>query len=162
MANHITTVLGISPGTRFTGIAVFRHGELIEYQTKTFTGKVSKIKLQRIHNTIEEIINGYAVDAIVIKIPKGRTKHKGVKQIIADIEKMAAKKHLQVFRCNISGLKQACLSDKNTNRQDLAEYLMQKYPDELSFVRHCGYNRHTYYGKMFEAVAAGLQYGTKQ
>lgn len=158
MVNRTTTILGISPGTRFTGIAIFRKGDLIEYQTKTFMGKVSQKKLQRIHNTLEEIIDGYAVDSIVMKIPEGKTRHKGVKQIIADTENMAKKKHLEYVRCNIHDLKQTCLPGEKANRQDLTEYLMQKYPAELSFVKHCGYNRHTYYGKMFEAIAAGMKH----
>jgi hypothetical protein len=153
------TVLGISPGTKYLGISVFRQGELIEYKVKTYYGKISKKKLQRIMNTIHETIDGYGVESIAVKVPEGIIRSKEVRQIISDIEKISTAKQLRIFRCNISGLKQACLEEKITSRQGLVEYLMQKYP-ELSFVeQNGGLNRHVYYGKMFEAVAAGMQIG---
>ncbi len=154
------TVLGISLGTRYTGVAVFRHGELIEYQTKVFNGKITKKKLKRILNSLEKQIAYYTVDSIAMKIPEGEARSKEIRQIILDIEKIAKDKKLQFFRYTISDLKQTCFPDEKANRQDLAEYLMQKYP-ELSFVEKCGLNRHTYYGKMFEAVAAGMQHCIK-
>jgi RNase H-fold protein (predicted Holliday junction resolvase) len=150
------TILGISPGTRTTGIAIFRQRELVEYQVKTFAGKITKKKLLHVLNSVEVIMDRYAVDSVVLKIPKGKARSKDVQYIITGIEKMAADKGLQFYRCTISDLKRVYSSDKKATRKDLAEYLMLNYP-ELSYIEHSGYNKHAYYGKMFEAIAAGMQ-----
>ena len=94
-----------------------------------------------------------------MKIPNTKTTSKNVRQIIADIEKIAVEKELQFFRCNITALKQIC--GGVYNRKKLVEYLLKKYPKELSYVEKCGPNRHPYYEKMFEAVAAGMQHSPK-
>jgi Holliday junction resolvasome RuvABC endonuclease subunit len=155
-------ILGISPGTMYTGIAIFQNGGLIEWRVKTFYGKITKKKLQRILNAVEAVIDSYAVDSIAIKIPEGNCTSEKVWQLIGDIKKMAGNKKLPIFRYSLSELKQLCLGDDAISRKDLAEYLMQKYPKKLSFVGESRrLNKHTYYGKMFEAVAAGMQRITK-
>jgi hypothetical protein len=151
-------ILGISPGTRYVGISLFQNGRLIGWKVKTFKGKTTKKKLQHIRDSVRPIIEGYAVDAVTLKIPDCKRTSKNVRQIISDIEKIVVEKKLQFFRCNITALKQMCSVD---NRKNLVEYLMQKYPKELSSVENCGPNRHPYYEKMFEAVAAGMLHSPK-
>jgi hypothetical protein len=151
-------ILGISPGTMYTGIAVFMDGELIEYQVKTFYGRITKKKLQRVLNAIQRTIGIYGAEMIAMKIPEGKCTSDKVWQLIKGIENMTDEKQLPIFRYTLSDLKKMCLDDENKTRVDLAEILWQKYP-ELSFVeRSKGVNKHTYYGKMFEAIAAAMQH----
>jgi len=154
-------ILGISPGTMYTGIAVFMGGELIEYQVKTFYGRITKKKLQRVLIAIQRTIGIYGAEMIAMKIPEGKCTSNEVWQLIKGIENLAVEKELLIFKYTLSDLKEACLDDKNKTRVDLAEILWQKYP-ELSFVeRSKGVNKHAYYGKMFEAIAAAMQHITK-
>lgn len=145
----------------YTGIAVFMGGGLIEYQVKTFYGKISKKKLERVLNAIQGAICSYGAEMIAVKIPEGKCTSDAVWQLIKGIEKMVVEKRLPIVKYTLSELKMMCLADNNRSRKDLAENLWQKYP-ELSFVeRSKGLNKHTYYGKMFEAIAAAMQHINK-
>ncbi|HTB32793.1 MAG TPA: hypothetical protein VK808_12245 [Bacteroidia bacterium] len=150
--HHI--VLGIAPGTIDNGLAVFQSGGLIDYQVKTFREKYSPSKMKRILNFIKETIELHEVNAIAVKIPKSdKRQSKKVLQLISSIEKMAKAKHILVIKSDLSFLKEKCESG---SRKELSKYLIQKYP-ELTFMDNDKLNKDTYYGKMVEAIAAGMQ-----
>ena len=147
-------VLGIAPGTIDNGLAIFQNGSLIDYQVKTFREKYSPKKMQRILSFVEGIIELHEVNAVVIKIPKeDKRKSKKVLQLIAHIEKLAGSKNIPVVKSDLSFLKER---SKSGSRKELSKYLMQKYP-ELSFMDNNKLNKDAYYGKMVEAIAAGMQ-----
>lgn len=154
--NKHKNILGISPGTRSIGISLFRHGDLIDYNVKNFTGKLSNKKLTYILKTIQKMVEEYSIDSIALKVPEGKTKSKGVKFIIEGIENIACYQKSHLLKSTISDLQKTFIPEVKANKLNLSIFLMNKFP-ELSYIEHCGYNRHTYYGKMFEAIAAGIQ-----
>ena|ERR1700679_2364383 len=147
-------VLGISPGTIDNGLAVFQDGNLIDYQVKTFREKYSPQKMRRILAFILGIIELHEVNAVAVKIPKeDKRQSKKVLQLISHIEKMAVTKNIPVVKSELSFLKE---KSESGSRKELSKYLMHKYP-ELTFMDNNKLNKDTYYGKMVEAIAAGMQ-----
>ena len=58
------TILGINPGAKYLGIAVFQGSELKDWRIKVFKGKWSKEKMDKVLEIISDYIFVFDVDAI--------------------------------------------------------------------------------------------------
>ena len=147
------TVLGISPGTRVTGIAVFHDGELMEWKVKTINGAWSKLKLSLLTSYIGKTIDRYAARSMVVKILHESKSSSGLNMLIASLNLLAKEKRCLYYTCTIKDLKSLYKTYTVKNKDDLVEAICRKHP-ELIFVRNKEKkNRYRYYTKMFEAIA---------
>ena len=66
------TVLGISPGTRYVGIAILRNGELYSWKIKSYKGMYDPAKVDRTLSYVEELIIMQVIHSIACKIPHSK------------------------------------------------------------------------------------------
>ena len=142
------TVLGISLGTRQIGIAVIRNGHLLDWRTKSYPEKWSKGKVEKILSAIEMMIIHQAISCISCKVPDKPVDE--VNQLLQELKKKAAEFRNDFNLCTLSDLK-----NKTENKNELMKDIVSKHPELLSMLKKEERNKHTYYSKMFEAVAAG-------
>ncbi len=152
--NH--TILGLSPGTRTFGYAIFRGGELVDFGIKSFKGKWSEKKLLHITASLSKLVEQYRPDVITIKISGAGKRAKSMLRLLNRIASLFRRKKIKVVEYTLQDIKYSCVS-KLSNVKKLHLHLMEKYPT-LSFVNNKGLNRHIYYGKMFEAIGAVKPY----
>ena len=60
-------ILGLNPGTRYLGMAVFQGPELRDWGVKTFKGQWSKEKLKKIKEIVSDLISRYDLNTLAIK-----------------------------------------------------------------------------------------------
>jgi hypothetical protein len=148
-------VLGISLGTRILGVAVVKGKELRLWQTKRWRNKWSPEKLQALLAYVDTTMGRYGITAIGIKVPpRGHFSH-GLIELVSELSKMAAVRHLPVKTYRIQELKRLC-SERSLNRDGMMrciigrfDFLQSQYLKEHS-------SKHSYHVKMFEAILAAL------
>ena len=70
------TILGISPGTRFIGIAILADGKLVNWQVRSFPGEWSDEKLRVILAAIDTVIVRYRIEQVTVPVLSERI-HQG-------------------------------------------------------------------------------------
>src|SRR5437868_14268541 len=63
-------ILGISIGTRITGVAVINSKKLVAWETHAYPETWSESKLEKILSRYEKHIRVHRVTAVVVKIPR--------------------------------------------------------------------------------------------
>jgi len=82
----MTTVLGISPGTRLTGLALLRDGELTDWRVKTFKGPWSESKLRDIVFALKTYIDDTGVSVVALKKPDVFRTSNGLERLISELK----------------------------------------------------------------------------
>ena len=149
MPSKPSVILGISPGTRFMGYAVMSEGELIDWGIKSFNGKWSNSKGNKILETIQKMISAYQPSAVVVKVNQTPVTSKNLEMIYSEIKNYTKPNRLNLFFISIKDLKRTCFEVKN--KQEMVEYLRQRFPEtDKNFQRNAaGPNI-----RAFEAIAA--------
>ena len=147
------TILGISPGNRYTGIAIIKNGELLEWCTKTFNEAWSTSKLIAILNCIDDFIEKYSVNAIALKISHLSRTSDEVTAVIEGIKELAIQECISIQAFTIEDIKEQICQETKSNMFEIMELLSVRH-NEL----RCEYNKEVsnlnpYYRKVFEAVA---------
>lgn len=109
-----TIQLGISPGTRLTGLAIAKNGKFLDWQLKSFKGKWSGIKLTIILRSIQGIIEQYGITHIALKVPHPSRSSKAVKKLCKEIQWLAHEYNITIQTCTSIDLRKQQLSPKHT------------------------------------------------
>ena len=150
------TILGINPGTRYMGIAVFQGNELRDWRIKGTKGKWNKKKLAKTLGIIEEYISHHKPNSVALKkIHSSRTSI-NLEQLIAGIEKLAEKNEIQVCLYSGKEIKAHFLGGSKGNKRKLSEAITKQHPELFHELIREKSNKNLYYTKLFEAVALGL------
>lgn len=147
----MTTILGISLGTRCMGIALLRNDYLTDYRTKTFKETWSPIKLKRILRTLERIIIHEGVTELALKLPHPKRSSLLLTELQKGIRGLAESNEIGIQTFYIEDIKS--LYQNQPNKMALAEYVCQKHPHLCTELRKEQEKSTGYYLKMFEAVA---------
>jgi hypothetical protein len=154
----VHTVLGISPGTRSMGIALYSNGMLIDWRVMSFRASWSNAKLKDILYALQSLTEAYTVTRLVIRNPDEVRKSKGLEMVVRGIVDLARRKNIRVKRYSLDDLKRFCSPNRKFTKAAMAKVLAERneifhseYNKELK-------NKHPYYQKMFEAIIAILVY----
>lgn len=150
----VVTILGISAGTRTIGIAVLRGDDLIEWQVKTFKAQWSKEKLKSILQTVDGLIEYFKVDALALKETSPVRSSANLKKVIQSMIELARKKRIKYSRYSLDDLKQQSSSNWKNTKDDLMEFIAEKYPILRKEYLKERNNVRPYYLRMFEAIGA--------
>lgn len=150
------TVLGISIGTRKSGVAVIQDKELIHWQTHSFLGKWSDQKSKKILNRFASYINQYHPGAVMIKVPP-KTHHTTTFVIL--LKKLLFLLQPPGCMVQVSTKKDIKLAiPEITNTETLLKYVVSQYPIlQAEYEQECS-NAEAYHLRMFEAVLAAHLY----
>jgi hypothetical protein len=150
-----TTILGISPGTRYLGLAMMRNGDLYDWKVKTYKGVCTEDKLIKALAHIEELIITHVVSYIACKIPHASRSSFSLDILIEKIKKIAKEYNIHILIYSINEIK-AYFKNNISNKKNLAEHIAERYPALLHEFKKERNNKNSYYARMFEAIAAVL------
>jgi hypothetical protein len=144
-------VLGISLGTRLSGIAVLEGGRLVSWNTHSFKDAWTEEKARDIASVYERYVKTHNVTAVVIKVPP--LSH-FTDTLFAILEQM--QEFVVTHGCMVQIRTQKDVKDELPgirNKKDLMLHAVATYP-ELSDVRdrELASRNKKYHTKMFEAV----------
>lgn len=143
-------MIGISPGTRATGLALIKDGVLIDYGSKIFTAKWSAKKLAKVLTVLEEYIKRYKATCIAVKISHKSRTSKGLEAITMGVIDMAKRLNIDCWTYNTDQIKQYC--NGSMSKQELFSYILQQYPEVEKGI-NLTLSSINYHQKTFEAIA---------
>ena len=148
------TILGISSGTQYYGIAVLRNGRLKDRRVKNFMEGWSQHKLNAIENAIEDLIIKYDVTAIALKSIPASKNTEGNTKVIHAIKKLADQHNIKMYFYTIEELQRYYSREKKVTKEILMDGVLDQFP-EMIFEHARELQRdNPYYVKVFEAIAA--------
>lgn len=145
-------ILGISLGTRETGIALLSHGQLIQWKTHSFHGEWSDNKLNTIIARYDRYIIQYRVRQVVIKIPPATHHSKAFLNLLKKLSELIVYRGCMVACKTKADIKS--MVPEVTNTETLMNYVTRYYPILLPEQAQELKSRQPYHLKMFEAVLA--------
>lgn len=157
MIQQPLTIIGINPGSRYIGIAVFRGSELHDWSIKVIKGNSSHATLKKAKRVITQCLERYAPNAIAIKKLHPSRSSPYLIKLVADITDLARQKGITVSAYSIKDLERFFVGEEKTNKRTLTEAIVSTYPvlyHELNREKH---HRNPYHIRMFEAVALGAR-----
>ncbi|QKJ32450.1 hypothetical protein HQ865_22690 [Mucilaginibacter mali] len=145
------TVLGISVGTKESGVCVLRDGKLLRREVHFYKRAWSDYKMQIIINTYRRYLKRFDIDAVVVKAPPARSLSAALRRLLDRTEQMARKRGCAFYVITKTELK------GRTGTHSTAELIAcacRLYP-QLSEQRGKGsLHGNLYDKKMYEAVLA--------
>jgi Holliday junction resolvasome RuvABC endonuclease subunit len=149
------TILGINPGSRYLGIAVFHGPELLDWRVKVFKGKWCKEKMKRIAKIVSQFIEQYQDNALAIKKLNPSRSSGNLNRLVSQIKGIARRKKLKVYQYSIKDLEAFFSDGERMNKKKLAEIIASEYPVLLHELGKEKSHKNPYHIRMFEAVALG-------
>lgn len=155
MSRKPLKILGINPGTRYLGIALFEEGQLLDWGVRVAKEKWSRQKMERVIGTITKLIEQYRPDAMAIK--KLHTSHtsRSLSRLADEIACLAKIKRLKLYQYSIGEIESFFCPDERINKRKLAEIVSSAYPVLCREMEKEKNLRNSYHLRMFEAVALG-------
>ena len=150
-------IIGINPGTRYLGLAVFQDRSLFDWRIKLLDGKWSKKKIDKVIDVISEYTEIYDLKIIALKKLHPAHSSKNLRLLVSRIKSLALRKKIKVYQYSIKELEEFFLIDEKHNKRTLAEKMVSDYPflvNELEKEK-AHKNKNPYHLRMFEAVALG-------
>ena len=146
------TILGISLGTKLTGVAIIRDAELIDYRVKAFKQRWSKGKQQHILMSIGKLLEYYNVTHVSVKTPDPLRSSKQLNQLTKKLELFLQRRNVVVHMYSIVTAKLG-MGIKAQNKNDFMYQIAERYSElRKKYLKEIN-NRHSYNEKMFEAIA---------
>jgi Holliday junction resolvasome RuvABC endonuclease subunit len=155
MLKKTLRIIGINPGTRYLGLAIFEDWNLIDWRIRALNGKWSSKKIEKVISTINEYIELNDLNTIALKKLHPAKISKNLRKLVDRIKSLAARKRVRVFQYSIKEIERILLAEERHNKKSLAQKIVSDYPfliHELEIERA---HKNPYRMKMFEAVALG-------
>lgn len=157
MTRKYNRILGINPGTRYLGLAIFDGSNLLDWRIKTFIGKWTRAKAYRILDIVREQIELYDISAIAIKKLHPARTSRNLKLLVSKIKVIAKRKKIKVRQYSINELERFYLEGEKHNKRNLAEKIVAEYPMLVYELNKEKSKKHSYYMRVIEGVALGMK-----
>jgi Holliday junction resolvasome RuvABC endonuclease subunit len=155
MHRKTTKIIGLNPGTRYMGIAVFYGSELRDWQVRNMDGRWSSDKMARVIMLLSSLIDCHKPDVLAIKRLHPSRSSPNLNKLVGRINELSKRKGLMVCQYTIDELKRHLQSENRMAKRDIAEIVVKEYPILSHELRKEHANMNPYYIRMFEAVAIG-------
>jgi Holliday junction resolvasome RuvABC endonuclease subunit len=150
-----TKIIGISPGTRYIGYAIFYDSELRDWGVKNIEGRWSKEKQKRIIAFISDLIGQHNPNVLVVKALHPSRSSLNLNQLVLKIKEISKRKRLRFHQYSIKEIESFFYPDGRINKRVLAEKVAEKYSVLSHELKREKTIINPYYIRMFEAVALG-------
>ncbi|MBZ0098349.1 MAG: hypothetical protein K8F30_04655 [Taibaiella sp.] len=148
-------IIGISAGTRRTGIAVFANGTLVDWKVKEWKGRWSREKQKRILDELQELLDYFGPAAVVMKKPDRLRSSHQLNMLTKNISRLVKRKRISIAQYSLYDMQQYFCKGRKNVRQGIADCMVEKYPFlKTAYLRERNSDR-GYYTRMFEAIAVG-------
>ena len=148
-------IIGINPGTRYIGFAVFCGSDLVDWGVKNIEGKWSKKKIEKVTSVISNLTEHHRANVLSIKALHPSRSSANLDRVVSGIKELSKRKGLKICQYSINELESFFCPGEKINRRDLTEMVASRYPilsHELDKERTI---INPYHVRMFEAVALG-------
>jgi len=152
MARETLRIIGINPGTRYLGLAIFCGSELRDWQVKNTEGKWSDDKMTKITSMLLSLIDSYDANVLAVKRLNPSRSSPNLNKLASTIENLSKMRKLRIYHYSIDEIKRYF---QQRSRKGLAEIMASEYPVLCHELRKEQANLNPYYIRMFEAVALG-------
>lgn len=149
------TILGINPGSKYSGISIFYGSELIDWRVKVISGKWSKEKMEKAMEIIASFIDQYQPDVLSIKRLNLSRSSRNLNNLVAKIITLAKAKKLKVYEYSIKELEAFFSPMEKINKKQMMEIIASEYPALFHDFNREKSHKNPYHSRMFEAVALG-------
>jgi len=149
-------ILGISIGTRTSGIAVISKKGLVEWRTLSFKNSWSEQKADYIIRKYERYIKRHKVTIVSLKVPPLSHHTKAVTDLLERLVTLFTYHGCMVEYKTKSQIKAALPELRNTSQ--IIGHTVSLYPVLARTQQRELRNRNTYHDKMFEAVLVAHLY----
>jgi len=155
MLKESLRIIGINPGTRYLGLAVFQDRSLFDWRIKRLDGKWSKDKIDKTIGVISDHIDLYGLNTVALKKLHPARSSKNLRLLVSRINALARRKKLRINQFSIKELEKFLLEEVKHNKKNLAEKMGADYPCLIHELEKEKIHKNLYYLRMFEAVALG-------
>ena len=155
MARKPITVLGINPGAKYIGTAVFHNADLRDWRMKAISAKWSDGKMKMIQEIIVELVIKHQPGVVALKSLHPSRKSPELGQLTEWIKLFSEKRGIQVYQYSIRDLKEFYSPTERINKRELAERVGIEYPALFHELNRERSHKNKYFIRMFEAVALG-------
>ena len=152
MARKTLRIVGINPGTRYLGLAVFCGHELRDWQVKNLDGRWSDDKIAKTLSALLSLIDSYEANILAVKRLNPSRSSPNLNKLATEIENLSKMRKLRICAYSIDEIKRYF---QQGNKKNLAEIMASAYPILYHELRKEQTNLNPYYIRMFEAVALG-------
>ena len=150
-------ILGIDPGARQIGIAVFRDEELLFYAVKTIKQANRKQSLRKLRKVLIKLINEYAVQIVALEKVVFIQQHRSFVKIVADeIKAFLKEKKLPFFEYNPKLIRETICGFEKPTKRNTSLLLAQKYTELVRYFNVPRLWQKKYFAQLFDAIAAGV------
>jgi Holliday junction resolvasome RuvABC endonuclease subunit len=149
-------ILGLNPGTKYLGYAIFQETDLREWGVKTFPGKWSKKKQGKIQRIVSDLITRYQVTAISIKKLHLSRSSRRLNDLVACLIGDSERSKLKVYQYSIREIKafySSYTEEPIKNKKDLSLAIATQHPILFTELEKERTHKNRYRSRMFEAVA---------
>lgn len=147
-------IIGINPGTRYLGVAIFEGPEPVDWRNKTLKEKWSKEKMNRVIGIISSFIERYEPNILAIKKLHPSRRSENLKRLVVRIKEFSKRKGLKVYQYSIKNLENFFSGEERIkNKKRLAEIVVSEFPVLFHEFKRDKSNRNKYFIRVFEAVA---------
>ncbi|MBM3210619.1 hypothetical protein FJZ33_00245 [Candidatus Poribacteria bacterium] len=148
-------IIGINPGTRYVGLAIFCGSELRDWQVKNMEGRWSNDKMGKIISMLSSLIDSYEANVLAVKQLNPSRSSPSLNKLAIRIENLSRMRKLRIYRYSINEVEKHFQPEYRINRKNLGEIIASEYPVLSHELRKEQANLNPYYVRMFEAVAIG-------
>ena len=151
--NRPLVVLGLNPGTRYTGVAVFYGPHLHDWRVRATGDGSSRARGNTAKDMVSALIERHTPHVLAIKKRHPSRSSAELRRLEDSITGLSRRSGLLVRRYTIDELKAAFAPGMPINKRDLARVIASRYPDLQIELRREEQSRNPYYIRRFEAVA---------
>lgn len=153
MTRGAIRIIGINPGTRYLGVAVFDGPELMDWRIKVLKGRWSEGKMKRTVGIISEFIELYEPSVLAIKKLHPSRRSQNLTRLAARIKQFSRRKGLKVRQYSIKEIERFFIEGRRLNKRNLIEAIVKLYPVIHHDLKKERSHKNMYYIRAFEAVA---------
>lgn len=152
MPNRV--ILGINPGGRQVGYALFYRSELRDWGIKAVKGKWTPEKSKKIGRILTSLLDQCHPDAVAIKKLHPARTSANLHGLVNRFKDICRERGIPVYEYSIKYLEKNILTER-MNKKKLVDSLSEHYPILFYEAEIERSNKNSYYTRMFEAVALG-------
>jgi hypothetical protein len=154
MQSKTIKTLGINPGARHLGYALFQNSELRDWGIKAVKGKWTSEKKEKMERIFLNLLDHEKPDYVAFKKLHPARCSPELCDFLASLKRHCRTRRILVYEYPIKYLEEVVLTEK-MNKKKLVESLGEIYPVLFSEAEKERGNKNSYYTRMFEAVALG-------
>jgi Holliday junction resolvasome RuvABC endonuclease subunit len=150
-------IIGINPGSRYLGLAIFQESDLRYWGIHTLKGKGSKEKIKKAKEILSDLFLRYGIEALAIKKLHPSRSSKNLNRLVAKIKEFSKKDGLRVYEYSIKELEKFFSPEERINKNKMAELAASEYSFLSRVLEKERKSKNAYAIRMFEAIALGMR-----